>query len=593
MDKFIVDGLDIFNPLGNRMSEIIDSFVKFYGEEYRPRIEEKLKNVKIYFLAQDNLSYNNALAYDIRDYFSRKRKEVEVELWTKLIGKNCGDIARQIGSFNLDFSIEHIYQQMKLDADAEAAGAIGDFLMIVGYNMPNNYTGRCEKAKEMLQDKNFRNKIFSKVKQLREAWKSEDYRVRCQELMEQKKDVLEQVGSTADFKKKIETDIASKIQALYDLHIANHIPDYDKLNAFEKNELKGAFISFLQGGKFVSKTIKMSHINLFKRMGISHGTYEKYLQDERVKEIFNDDLRQAYKDIQKDKNRQLLYNPMIQGVLNDLEKQGKVYGINLIARGLHTFVYAPESMSAYMQYMKLGENFMPICVLPHALKLNDSTLIHELTHVIDADVQITGESVYIKSGFEKLCVGTDNDPLDADIVYGDNAIISGDSRGHRKFEYLNEVVVDYFASQTYKIFKEDHERIGHGEPSITTYSLAFPLLGEFIEDNKELLIKGKMTGDHEIFAKTIGQDAYERLTDCVNRFLSFDSNRRESAYQMIEKKTGLNMPEDLKYLVADKKIKWEGDEKFIVDCYKEIEEISHKVKERRLEYESQEIAERE
>ena len=38
MLKYSFEGKNIFNPLENRMQEVIDTFVSFYGEEYRERV---------------------------------------------------------------------------------------------------------------------------------------------------------------------------------------------------------------------------------------------------------------------------------------------------------------------------------------------------------------------------------------------------------------------------------------------------------------------------------------------------------------------------------------------------------------------------
>ena len=48
MEKLTFNGVDIFNPIADKMDKIIDYFVMFYGEKYRARIEEKLKTNTTY-----------------------------------------------------------------------------------------------------------------------------------------------------------------------------------------------------------------------------------------------------------------------------------------------------------------------------------------------------------------------------------------------------------------------------------------------------------------------------------------------------------------------------------------------------------------
>ena len=50
LDKCLYKGVDIFNPIEGKMNYFIDSFVKVYGEKYRPVIEKRLKNAKYFFL---------------------------------------------------------------------------------------------------------------------------------------------------------------------------------------------------------------------------------------------------------------------------------------------------------------------------------------------------------------------------------------------------------------------------------------------------------------------------------------------------------------------------------------------------------------
>ena len=41
MSSFSINGVDLFDPLNGKMEWIKEYFVKYYGEQYRDRIEEK------------------------------------------------------------------------------------------------------------------------------------------------------------------------------------------------------------------------------------------------------------------------------------------------------------------------------------------------------------------------------------------------------------------------------------------------------------------------------------------------------------------------------------------------------------------------
>lgn len=86
MDKIEIDGVDILNPIENKMDKIVDAFVKFYGEEYRSRIEEKLNNAKIYFVASHKGF--GSLDKTIERYYDDKLTEVENSFWKEVEGGN-------------------------------------------------------------------------------------------------------------------------------------------------------------------------------------------------------------------------------------------------------------------------------------------------------------------------------------------------------------------------------------------------------------------------------------------------------------------------------------------------------------------------
>ena len=50
MEEFRIKGINYFNPLEGKIDKIIEYFVKFYGEKYRERIENKIKNTTFIFV---------------------------------------------------------------------------------------------------------------------------------------------------------------------------------------------------------------------------------------------------------------------------------------------------------------------------------------------------------------------------------------------------------------------------------------------------------------------------------------------------------------------------------------------------------------
>ena len=69
MLEYNFEGKNIFNPLENRMQEVIDTFVSFYGEEYRERVTDKLTKNKTYFLGQEE---SNSIENSINRLFKER-----------------------------------------------------------------------------------------------------------------------------------------------------------------------------------------------------------------------------------------------------------------------------------------------------------------------------------------------------------------------------------------------------------------------------------------------------------------------------------------------------------------------------------------
>ena len=78
MIKAVVDGVNIFNPVENKIDEIIDCFVDFYGEKYRDRITKRLKDAKYFFVPREG---NFNITDRINSYYNNKIQELETELF--------------------------------------------------------------------------------------------------------------------------------------------------------------------------------------------------------------------------------------------------------------------------------------------------------------------------------------------------------------------------------------------------------------------------------------------------------------------------------------------------------------------------------
>ena len=69
MLKHGLEGVNLNNPIEDKLPQIIEYFVKFYGEKYRERIKERLNDAVILFIDKASVNRNA----DIKSHFSNIR----------------------------------------------------------------------------------------------------------------------------------------------------------------------------------------------------------------------------------------------------------------------------------------------------------------------------------------------------------------------------------------------------------------------------------------------------------------------------------------------------------------------------------------
>ena len=67
MIKFKVDGVEVFNPLKGKLNSLIEYFVKFYGEEYRERITNRLTNTAYIFTGEVGAINSHSTCDDLEE----------------------------------------------------------------------------------------------------------------------------------------------------------------------------------------------------------------------------------------------------------------------------------------------------------------------------------------------------------------------------------------------------------------------------------------------------------------------------------------------------------------------------------------------
>ena len=84
MLSYIVDGVDVFNPIEGKLDRLIEYFVDFYGEENREKIASRLKNTTYFFIGEIGAKVEHTTINDLEAYFDRKKSKVAESLFKEL-----------------------------------------------------------------------------------------------------------------------------------------------------------------------------------------------------------------------------------------------------------------------------------------------------------------------------------------------------------------------------------------------------------------------------------------------------------------------------------------------------------------------------
>ena len=70
MLSYIVDGVDVFNPIEGKLDRLIEYFVDFYGEANREKITSRLKNTTNFFTGEIGATVEHSTLNDLEEYFN-------------------------------------------------------------------------------------------------------------------------------------------------------------------------------------------------------------------------------------------------------------------------------------------------------------------------------------------------------------------------------------------------------------------------------------------------------------------------------------------------------------------------------------------
>ena len=174
-------------------------------------------------------------------------------------------------------------------------------------------------------------------------------------------------------------------------------------------------------------------------------------------------------------------------------------------------------------YLNRNNEVCSFLVMPTALAIDDESIIHEFNHIIELDIlKETEKGVDFKCGFDILAGGEfpnkDLTEFTEDTLKPMNQVIDD---GLRRYEKFNEVINDKLSLEICEqMHIEGLKLTGYVNPEGTTYSRAFALLNPHIQENKDLIVKSRLSKDPFAYGKMIGKDNYHEMADLTTKYLT-------------------------------------------------------------------------
>ena len=79
-----VNGLNIFDPIDGKLDQIIEYLVKFYGEEYRQRITDRINNTTFLFVGEIDEQTKLSTFTDLKKYYYKQLNNIKKAFFEEL-----------------------------------------------------------------------------------------------------------------------------------------------------------------------------------------------------------------------------------------------------------------------------------------------------------------------------------------------------------------------------------------------------------------------------------------------------------------------------------------------------------------------------
>lgn len=526
-----VNGVNIFNPIDGKIDEIIEYFVKFYGEEHRKRITDRINDTTFIFTSRKINEYSSTTE-SVKNYYEDKIKYINHLLFSS--------IQNYKPKYEPNFkSIEDVFEVKKaLDYDVfdyKTYDKITDMVEMFGLEdsrFPLEDYAHTTIDSWLNNDFN-RNNINNCLNKIIDNYEKK-YKKIILDNQAEKDLALKKLQKYDDLMQIVERKLEAKLYDIAKDYLLKNIPILQFADKKVMQNCVDTLITLAQYGKehFVNNNDFARYevvmiTNFFKAVGFDLGDeISAYQNNEKALEfVFNQDLYNTI--LEEYKSNAILSckaNPYLQDALNTIStlniKGGNIYHASLLFNFMYNNACAGATMINYVE--KNTNKFKHICIFPDAVKISDIYLIHELNHVIESDLLYYDDKKHIsKTGFEVLETEYINEDFSLDEI---SASTNEIKRVRRNTEIINEVINDYFAIQVAQNMKNDQKILTFGKTSKSAYSVCHGAFKNFIESNKDKLIEMRFSKEQNIFEKFVGKENLDKLSRICEILVEYEQN---------------------------------------------------------------------
>lgn len=535
MLSYIVDGVDVFNPIEGKLDRLIEYFVDFYGEANREKITSRLKNTTYFFTGEIGATVEHTTLNDLEEYFNKKKAVVAENLFKELGVESLENVSYfrlskepfvELAKVVKDFKNNDTEKYVKKEEKLLNLFVFLNFCNLLDEN--GEFGEYIEKGVKTFNDKETYTKIANLIIKANNLWnekyKKEYLNIAREENKAKKffEDLEENAKKIADHYNDLIIDLITN----YFINVKNFTEEeLNKLDEDKLLEYVDTFCDILEKNeKFITNYDINRRIKLFKFLGFDHGNdYNEYLKDEKLKEILNDDkiTGSYYILLNNAFSEHSMFNIFYNDVIDRLNKDGIDENKNDLYVPVYRYVMELSNDAAwtYLFNKVKTDKIRYICACTNYFSLSTQVLIHEQNHIVSwgkffKDKKIVNEKLGVMG---KLLI--DSPRL-----------------------LLNEVITDYFALKIYEKCKKDNFEVGAIGYKPSGYSKMFMLLKGFIEENMQTLKECFISDEPNMIIEKFGKNNVKLLTTALNNFNKLEWEEVDEAIKEIKKRKDLTTP---------------------------------------------------